>query len=155
LPFALDEYLNEESILILEDTPPTIPDFIKAQLHRLMDHLELDTSILIQGAGPIREFFNQIKDDLPSSLKEIIQPAAFLEGNGPKFLNAQSRLAAREAQKSSAAAEGQCIEEIQSVKKTNDLLKESPAEINKDLAALNEERTQLLAQLKTIEDTIK
>jgi uncharacterized protein YoxC len=39
--------------------------------------------------------------------------------------------------------------------KTVNLLKESPAEINKDLAALNEERTQLLAQLKTIEDAIK
>jgi len=38
---------------------------------------------------------------------------------------------------------------------TVDLLKESPVEINKDLAALNEERTQLLAQLKTIEDAIK
>jgi hypothetical protein len=32
LPFALDEYLDEESILIPEDTPPTIPDSIKAQL---------------------------------------------------------------------------------------------------------------------------
>jgi hypothetical protein len=60
----------------------------------LIDHLELDTSILIQDAGSIREIFNHIKDDLSPSLKEIIQPSAFLEGNGPKFLNAQSRPAA-------------------------------------------------------------
>ena len=93
----MDGYLDEEPILILEDTPSTIPDFIKGQLQRLIDHMELDTSILIQDAGPIREIFNQIKDDLPSSLKEIIQPAAFLEGNGPKFLNAQSGLTTREA----------------------------------------------------------
>jgi len=69
-PFALDEYLDEEPILILEDTPPTIPDFIKAQLQRLNDHLELDTSIMIQHTGSIREIFNEIKDDLPSSLKK-------------------------------------------------------------------------------------
>jgi hypothetical protein len=94
LPFALDEYIDEESILILEDTPPTISDSIKAHLQRLVDHLELDISILVQDTGSIREIFNQIKDDLPSSSKEIIQPTAFLEGNGPKFLNAQSRLAA-------------------------------------------------------------
>ena len=141
--------------MILEDTPPTIPDFIKAQLQRLIDHLELDTSILIQDVGSIRKIFNQIKDDLPSYLKEIIQPAAFLEGNGPKFFNALSRLAAREAQKNSAAIEGQCVQEILSLKKIVNLLKESSTEINKDLAALNEERTQLLALLKTVEDAIK
>jgi hypothetical protein len=78
-----------------------------------------------------------------------------LEGNGPKFLNAQSRQAAREAQKNSATAESQCIQEILIVKKTVDLLKESLAEINKDLAALNEERTQLLVQLKIVEDAIR
>jgi hypothetical protein len=72
----------------------------------LITHLELDISVLIQDAGSIRDIFNQIKDDLPSSLKEIIQSAAFLEGNGPKFFSAQSRLAAREAQKNSTAAEG-------------------------------------------------
>ena len=110
---------------------------------------------MIQDAGSIREIFNQIKDDLASCLKEIIQPATFLEGNDPKFFNAQSRLAAREAQKNSAAVEGQCIQEILLVKKSIDLLKESPAKINKDLAALNEERTQLLSQLKTVEDVIK
>jgi len=69
LPFALDEYLDEEPILISEDTPPTIPDSIKAQLQRLNDHLELDISILVQDARLIREIFNQMKDDLPSSLK--------------------------------------------------------------------------------------
>jgi len=63
----------------------------------LINHLELDISILVQDAESIREIFKQIKDDLPSFLKEIIQPAAFLEGNAPKFLNAQSRLAALEA----------------------------------------------------------
>ena len=88
-------------------------------------------------------------------MKETIQLAAFLEGNRPEFVSAQSRLAAREAQKNSIVAEGQCIQEILSVKKTVDLLKESPAEINKDLTALNEERTQLLAQLKTDEYAIK
>jgi len=100
---------------------------------------------LIQDAGSIREIFNQIKDNLHSSLKEIIQPIAFLEGNGPKFFNAQSSLAAREAQKNSTAIEGQCIQEILSVKRTVDLLKESPTKINKDLATLNAEMTQLLA----------
>jgi hypothetical protein len=58
LPFALDEYIDEEPILISEDTPPIIPDFIKAQLQRLMDHLELAISILIQDVGPIKEIFN-------------------------------------------------------------------------------------------------
>jgi hypothetical protein len=82
-----------------KDTPPTIPDFIKAQMQRLIDNLELDTSILIQVIGSIREIFNEIKDDLPSPLKEIIQPVAFLEVNVPKFFNAQSTLAAQEAQK--------------------------------------------------------
>jgi hypothetical protein len=39
----------------------------------------------------------KIKDDLPSSLKEMILPAAFLEGIGPKFFSAQYRLAPWEA----------------------------------------------------------
>ena len=110
-------------------------------MQRVIYHLELDISTLIQDVGSIREIFNQIKNDLPSFLKEVIQPAAFLEANGPKFFNAQYSLAAWEAQKKSATTEDQCIQEILSVKKTVDLLKESPAEINKDLAALNEERT--------------
>jgi hypothetical protein len=42
MPFSLDEYLNEEPILISEDTPPMIPDFIKAQLQWLITYLELD-----------------------------------------------------------------------------------------------------------------
>jgi hypothetical protein len=42
----------------------------------------------------------------------MIKLATYLEGNGPKFFSAQSRLAAREAQKNSTAAEGQCIQEI-------------------------------------------
>jgi len=48
LPFSLDEYLDEEPILILEDTPPMIPDYIKAQLQRLIIYLELDVSVLVQ-----------------------------------------------------------------------------------------------------------
>jgi len=151
----LDEYLNQEPIMISEDTPPTIPDHVKAQLQRLINHLELDISILVKDAGSIREIFNQIKDDIPSPLKEMIQPASFLEGNGPRFLSTQSRSAARESQKNSALAEGECIHKILSIKKTVNLLKESPAEINKDLAALNEERTQLLAPRKSVEDAIK
>jgi hypothetical protein len=91
----------------------------------LIIHLELDILVLIQDVGLVREIFNQIKDDLPSSLKEMIQPVAYLEGNGPKFFSAQSRLAAREALKNSTTAEGQCIQKILSVKKTVDLLKES------------------------------
>jgi hypothetical protein len=97
----------------------------------LITHLELDISVLIQDVGFIREIFNQIKEYLASSLKEMIQLATFLEGNGPKFFSAQSRLAAQEAQKNSTAAKGQCIHEILSVKKIVDLLKESPIEINK------------------------
>jgi hypothetical protein len=131
-----------------------IRDDIKAQLQRLITHLELDISILIQDVGSIREIFNQIKDDLPSFLKEMIQPAA-LEGNCPKFFSTQSILAAGGAQKNSTAAEGQCIQEILSVKKTIDLLKESPVEINKELTTLNEERSQLLARAKIVDDTIK
>jgi hypothetical protein len=85
--------------------------------------VELDISVLIQDAGSIREFFNQIKDVLPSFLKEMIQQATFLEGNGPKFFSAQSRLAAREAQKNLTTVEGQCIQQILLVKKAVDLLK--------------------------------
>ena len=120
LPFSLDEYLDEETILISKDTSQIIPNHIKAQLQKLITYLDLDILVLIQDAGSIREVFNQIKDDLPPSLKEMIQPAAFLEGNGPKFLSAQSRLAAQEAQKNSTATEGQCIQEILSVKKIVD-----------------------------------
>jgi hypothetical protein len=105
-PYSLDEYLDDETILISEGTPPMIPDYIKAQLQRLVTRLGLDISILIQDVGYVREIFNQIKNDLPSSLKEMIQPAAFLEGSGPKFFSPQSRLVAREAQKNSAATEG-------------------------------------------------
>ena len=71
-----------------------ILDYIKAQLQRLITHLmKLDVSVLVQEAGSIRQIFNNIKDDLPA-LEQIIQPATFLEGNSPKFLSAQSRLAA-------------------------------------------------------------
>jgi len=66
-----------------------MPEHIKAQLQRLITHLELDVSGLIQDARSIREIFNHIKDDLPSSLKEMIQPTTLLEGNGPKFFSAQ------------------------------------------------------------------
>jgi hypothetical protein len=65
MPFSLDEYIDEEIILVPEDTSLTIHDHIKAQLQRLITHLELDISTLIQDAGSIREIFNQIKDDLP------------------------------------------------------------------------------------------
>ena len=83
LPFSLDEYLDEEIIFVSEDTSPIMPNHIKTQLQRLITHLELDILVLIQDAGSIREIFNQINDDLPSSLKEMIQLATFLEGNGP------------------------------------------------------------------------
>jgi hypothetical protein len=32
LPFSLDKYLDEETILVLEDTPLMLSDYIKAQL---------------------------------------------------------------------------------------------------------------------------
>ena len=114
-----------------------MPDFIKAQLQRLIDLLGLDISILVQDVRSIKEIFNQIKDDHPSSLKEIIESATFLDGNVLKFFSAQSRLVGREAQRNSATAESQYIQEILSVMKIVDLLKEYHAEINKDLAALN------------------
>jgi hypothetical protein len=110
----------------------------------LITHLELDILILIKDAGSVREIFNKIKDDFPSFLKEMIQPAAFLEGNGPKFFSAQSRLAAREAQKNSKSL--LFMKTFDLLKKTFDLLKES---------TLNEERIQLLARLKIVDDIIK
>jgi hypothetical protein len=112
-------------------------DHIKAQLQMLITHLELDISILVQDAGSIREVLNQTKDDLPPSLRETIQPVAFLEGYGPKFFSAQSRLVAQEAQNNLGIKEGQWIQEILSVKKTIDLLTEYPVEINKELATIN------------------
>jgi len=121
----------------------------------VIDHpLELNITILIEHAGSVSEIFNQIKDDLPSSLKEMIQPAAYLEDNGPKLFSAQSRLVARETQKNSTVAEGQSIQEIISVKKIVDLLTESVGEINKELATLNEERILLLARVKVINETM-
>jgi hypothetical protein len=121
----------------------------------VIDHpLELNITILIEHAGSVSEIFNQIKDGLPSSLKEMIQPAAYLEDNGPKLFSAQSRLVARETQKNSTVAEGQSIQEIISVKKIVDLLIESVGEINKELATLNEERILLLARVKVINETM-
>jgi chromosome segregation ATPase len=127
----------------------------RSQLQLLIPLLELDTAILVQDAGSIREIFNLIKDELPSQLKETLKPAAFIEYHEPKFSGAQSRLAAREAQKNLPIQEKQCISSMLELKQSIDQLNGSPARINQKLTALREEKEQLLSRLKTVEASIK
>jgi chromosome segregation ATPase len=120
----------------------------------LIPLLELDTATLAQDAGAIRDIFSSIKDELPSQLKEVLKPAAFIEYHEPKFSGAQSRLAARVAQKNLPIQEKQCISSMLELKRSIDQLNGSPAGINQKLTALREEKEQLLSRLKAVEASI-
>ena len=95
---------------------PSLSDNAKSQLQLLIPLLKLDTAILVQDAGAIRQIFNSIKDELPSQLKETLKLAAFVEYHEPKFSGAQSRLAAREAQKNLPIQEKRCISSMLELK---------------------------------------
>lgn len=117
VPFALEDYTEEEVASAPGDIAvPSLSENAKGQLQALMPYLEMDTAILVQDAGPIRDIFNLIKDELSPQLKEALKPVAFIECHEPKFSGAQTRLASREAQKDLPAREQQCIQNMLEIK---------------------------------------
>lgn len=156
IPFALEDYTEEEVVSAPGHVDMlSLSENVKNQLQLLIPYLEIDTAILVQDAGAIRNIFNSIKDELPPQLKEILKPVAFIECYEPKFSRAQSRLAAHEAQRDLPIREQQCIQNMLAVKQIIEQLNDSPAKINQKLTILNEEREQLLAKLKIVEASIK
>jgi len=155
LPFVLENYIEKEDTSTSGSAAvPSLSENVKSRLQLLIPLLELDTATLAQDAGAIRDIFSSIKDELPSQLKEVLKPAAFIEYHEPKFSGAQSRLAARVAQKNLPIQEKQCISSMLELKRSIDQLNGSPAGINQKLTALREEKEQLLSRLKAVEASI-
>jgi hypothetical protein len=78
---------------------PNLPESTKDRLQALVTHLDVNIANLVHDVGPVWNIFNSIKKELPSKIREVLQPAAYIECHEQKFLGAMERLATREAQK--------------------------------------------------------
>lgn len=156
IPFDIEGYIDEEVSFTLKDAAElNLCDLTKDRLRMMIPHLDVDTADLVRNAGFVREIFNSIKGDLPAMLREALQPAAYIESHEQKFLGAMERLAAREAQKHLPSQEIQHKQSLVEFKDVIDKLTNSFNHVNQEHEILRDEKEQLLAKLKEIEDSIK
>lgn len=106
ISFDITEYLGEEIISASKGiTEPALSASTKDQLQELATYLNADIADLVCDAGPIRDIFNSIKQGLPSSARDALLPAAYIESHGKKLLEAVERLTTHESLKDLPARE--------------------------------------------------
>jgi hypothetical protein len=121
----------------------------------MLPYLEKDIADLICNAKPLQDIFLAIKGELSQDLLTVLSPAAFIEGQAPKVIQAKQRLADREAQNNLNAHEESTKREMFRLKELIDGLKSAPARTQEKLSSLQIEREQLLMRLEEINTLIQ
>ena len=78
----------------LVESMPLLVD-IKAKLQEILQFLNQDIGQLVRDADPIRLILKSLKGNLPESLEEALNPAAYIESHQIPVLRAQKQLADR------------------------------------------------------------
>ena len=64
---------------LVESTPLSVD--IKAKLQEILQFLNQDIGQLVRDADPIRLILKSLKGNLPESLEEALNPAAYIESH--------------------------------------------------------------------------
>ena len=81
---------EDEAISSAESAP--LSDETKAKLQKILQFLNRDIGQLVRDAEPIRIILKSLKGNLPESLEEALNPAAYIESRQIPVLKAQKRL---------------------------------------------------------------
>ena len=71
---------------LVESTPLSVD--IKAKLQEILQFLNQDIGQLVRDADPIRLILKSLKGNLPESLEEALNPAAYIESHQIPVLRA-------------------------------------------------------------------
>ena len=102
----------------------------------MMALLEKDIPELVKDAGPIRNIFQVINDQLSPELQSAIIPAVFIEGNQFQVLQAKQRLADRAAQQNIIEQRDASKQEVVELKRLVDILVDAPTHIDQEINRL-------------------
>jgi len=85
--------VEDEAISSTESAP--LSEDSKSKLQEILQFLNQDIGQLVQDTEPIRITLKSLKGNLPESLEEALNPAAYIESRQIPILRAQKRLSDR------------------------------------------------------------
>lgn len=89
--FDIGQFLDDEDKEQISTSKPMISQDLKDQLSDVMHRLEASLESLVENCGPIRGRIQEIQNQLPDDLLEVLTPAMFLEQFHFKLHRAKER----------------------------------------------------------------
>jgi chromosome segregation ATPase len=133
-------------------SPPTAA-MISSQLENVITQLEQPIETLVKDCQVIRSALEPIMDKLPVTLKQVLQPTAYLEFFREEVLAAASRLSARENQDAlKEQISKECMVANQLKARLDD--NSSKEKLEKDLGKLNQKKATLQKEIQRLQDEL-
>nr|CBG76433.1 OO_Ba0013J05-OO_Ba0033A15.20 [Oryza officinalis] len=102
--FDIGQFLDDEDKEPPITTKASISDQLKNQLSDIANRLEASLESLVENYNPVRSRVQDIQDQLPKDLMEVLTPAVFLEQYNFKLHRAKERIAERRERESLESA---------------------------------------------------
>ncbi|RLM74974.1 hypothetical protein C2845_PM15G05920, partial [Panicum miliaceum] len=135
-------------------TRSEVSDDVKIKLCDILQLLNQDISVLIQGAKGIRRTLNLLKGQLPADIESAIIVAAFIEGHRCEVLNAQQRLADRALQSQFSQQKEANRSKENDIRAKVELLENSRPTIVKEINWLKAQKEKLLKELNIVNTSL-
>lgn len=148
--FDIGQFLDDEDKELPSGTArPTISEELKSRLSDIANRLECSLESLVENCDCVRSRVQDIQDQLPEDLMEILTPAIFLEQYRFKLYKAQERIAERQEREGLDSALTASKAQVNSDKIKLDELVVEPIALNKRLEELRRLEVDLLLKLET------
>jgi chromosome segregation ATPase len=153
--FDIGQFLDDE-----DKEPPTtakasISDDLKNRLTDISNRLESSLEYLVENCTPIRVRVQEIQDELPENLMEILTPAIFLEQYRFKLHKAKERLAERREREQLESALFASKAQVNADKTKLDVLEVEPIVLKNRLEELRRLEAELESKLEATRHEIQ
>lgn len=153
--FDIGQLLDDEDKELPSTIKPSISEELKGQLSDIANRLEASIESLVENCNPIRSRVQEIQDQLPEDLMEILTPAIFLEQYHFKLHKAKERIAERRECEGLESVMSASKAQVNFDKTRLDKLVTEPIALNNKLEELRRLEADLLMKLEATREEIQ
>nr|BBF89283.1 paramyosin-like [Oryza barthii] len=145
--FDIKQFMDEEEETSSKALAP-LADDLKTTLKDIAHRLESSLDALVVDCGPIRARFEEIQNQIPDDVAEVISPAVFLGQYRFKLERSRQRIADRRERKELEATIQANRQSINEEKAKLDGMMSGPSSIQVNIDRLKNHKIELLAELE-------
>lgn len=153
--FDIGQFLDDEDKEPPSTAKASISEELKNRLSDIANRLEASLESLVENCNPVRSRVQEIQNQLPEDLMEVLKPAIFLEQYHFKLHRAKERIAERREREGLESALTASKAQVNSDKIRLDELAVEPIILKNRLEELRRLKADLVSQLEAARKEIQ